>query len=55
MRHRDLNSFNTLEELLKFLGDSDRVGRANTWIAKNYNVSQLIKDLTNIHNKEENK
>ena len=26
MRHRDLNTFNTLEDLLKFLGDADRVG-----------------------------
>lgn len=54
MRHRELNSFSTIKEILNFLGDSNRVGRDNTWIAKNYNVSQLIKDLHKIH-KEENK
>lgn len=54
MKHRDLNSFSSIEELLTFLGDPNRIGRNNTWIAKNYNVSQLIKDLHKI-NKEENK
>ena len=48
MRYRDLNSFDNLNDLVNFLGDPNRVGRNNTWIAKNYNTEQLIKDLRNI-------
>lgn len=48
MRNRNLNSFNNLRELVEFLGDPNRVGRNNTWIAKNYNTEQLIKDLRNM-------
>lgn len=48
MRHRDLNSFKTLEEMIKFFGDPNRIGRSGTWIGKNYNVQQLIIDLQNI-------
>lgn len=48
MKHRDINSFETLDELIKFLGDPNRIGRSGTWIGKNYNVKQLIIDLQNI-------
>ena len=48
MKHRDINLFETLDELIKFLGDPDRIGRSGTWIGKNYNVKQLILDLQKI-------
>lgn len=53
MRNRDLNSFETLGDLVNFLGDENRIGRDNTWIGKNYNVQQLIKDLKKILTEKE--
>jgi len=29
------NSFDTLEEIVQYLGDTGRVGKDNTWVAKN--------------------
>lgn len=48
MKIRSNNSFGTLEEIVQYLGDPERVGKDNTWVAKNYSLAQLIKDLTKI-------
>lgn len=48
MKTRDNKSFDTLEEIVQYLCDPERVGKDNTWVAKNYSLAQLIKDLTKI-------
>ncbi|QEG12127.1 hypothetical protein OMEGA_59 [Klebsiella phage vB_KaeM_KaOmega] len=48
MKIRPNKSFDTLEEIVQYLGDPERVGKDNTWVAKNYSLAQLIKDLTKI-------
>lgn len=53
MRHRDLNSFKSIEELIEFFGDANRIGRCNTWIGKNYNLTQLILDLQDIKKRQD--
>jgi len=52
MKKRDYESFDTLEDILKHLGDPDRVGKSGTWVAKNYSLSQLIKDLQKLKEPE---
>lgn len=51
MKTRDNKSFDTLEEIVKYLGDSERVGKDNTWVAKNYSLAQLIRDLQRVKEK----
>ncbi|MGL5281384.1 MAG: hypothetical protein ACRC8W_06410 [Plesiomonas shigelloides] len=51
MKIRSNKSFDTLEEIVQYLGDPERVGKDNTWVAKNYSLAQLIKDLTKIKEK----
>lgn len=48
MKTRDNKSFDTLEEIVQYLGDPERVGKDNTWVAKNYSLAQLIKDLQKV-------
>ena len=48
MKIRSNNSFDTLSEIVQYLGDPERVGKDNTWVAKNYSLAQLIKDLTKV-------
>lgn len=52
MRIRDHESFDTLEDILKHLRDPDRIGASGTWVAKNYSLAQLIKDLRKIKEKQ---
>lgn len=52
MRTRNHESFDTLEDILKHLGDPDRTGKSGTWVAKNYSLSQLIKDLQKLKEPE---
>ena len=52
MRTRDYESFDNLEDILKHLGSPDRVGTSGTWVAKNYSLSQLIKDLQKVKEPE---
>lgn len=52
VRTRDHESFDTLEDILKHLGDPDRTGKSGTWVAKNYSLSQLIKDLQKLKEAE---
>ncbi len=51
MKTRDNKSFDTLEEIVQYLGDPERVGKDNTWVAKNYSLAQLIKDLQKVKEK----
>lgn len=51
MKHRDKESFANLEDILLHLGSPDRIGTEITWVAKNYSLSQLIKDLTKLKEK----
>lgn len=51
MKIRDNKSFDKLGDILDHLGDPRRVGRNNTWVAKNYSLAQLITDLTKIKSK----
>lgn len=39
----------SLEEVLKVLGDPERIGRDITYCAKSYSVKDLILDLQLIH------
>lgn len=48
MKIRSNNSFDKLSEILQHLGDPERVGKDNTWVAKNYSLAQLIKDLQKV-------
>lgn len=52
MKIRSNNSFDTLEEIVQYLGDPERVGKDNTWVAKNYSLAQLIKDLQKVKGKD---
>lgn len=51
MKIRDNKSFDKLSEILQHLGDPERVGKDNTWVAKNYSLAQLIKDLQKVKEK----
>lgn len=51
MKTRDNKSFDTLDEIVQYLGDPGRVGKDNTWVAKNYSLAQLIKDLQKVQEK----
>lgn len=51
MKIRSNKSFDTLEEIVQYLGDPGRVGKDNTWVAKNYSLAQLIKDLQKVKEK----
>lgn len=53
MKIRDNKTFDNLDEIIEYLGDPDRVGKDNTWVAKNYSLSQLIYDLKEVKNKSE--
>lgn len=53
MKIRDNKSFDTLDEIVQYLGDPNRVGKDNTWVAKNYSLSQLIKDLTKVKGEQD--
>lgn len=48
MKIRSNKSFDTLEEIVQYLGDPERVGKDNTWVAKNYSLAQLIRDLQKV-------
>lgn len=52
MKIRDKKSFDTLKEIVQYLGNAERVGADNTWVAKNYSLAQLIKDLQKVEEKE---
>lgn len=52
MKTRDNKSFDSLEEIVQYLGDPVRVGKDNTWVAKNYSLAQLIKDLQKVKEKK---
>lgn len=52
MKIRSNNSFDTLEEIVQYLGDPERVGKDNTWVAKNYLLAHLIKDLQKVKRKD---
>jgi|AGFS01.1.fsa_nt_gi hypothetical protein len=52
MKTRDNKSFDTLEEIVQYLGDPERVGKDNTWVAKNYSLAQLIRDLQKVKEKD---
>ena len=52
MKIRDNKSFDTLAEIVQYLGDPERVGKDNTWVAKNYSLAQLIYDLQKVQEKE---
>ncbi len=54
MRHREMNSFESIEDIVKFFGDPNRLGRSSTWVGKNYSLSQLIIDLQNIEKRGRN-
>lgn len=51
MKIRLNKSFDTLEEIVQYLGDPERVGKDITWVAKNYSLAQLIKDLQKVQEK----
>lgn len=51
MKIRSNNSFDKLAEIVQHLGDPERVGKDNTWVAKNYSLAQLIKDLRKVQEK----
>lgn len=51
-RHRDYEKFDNLVDILHHLGDANRTGKNVTWVAKNYSLSQLIKDLQQIEEKQ---
>lgn len=53
MKTRDNKSFDTLEEIVQYLGDPERVGKDNTWVAKNYSLAQLIRDLQKVKEKSD--
>jgi len=48
MKHRDNKSFDNLPDIVQYLGNPERIGADNTWVAKNYSLAQLIKDLTEV-------
>ena len=48
MKIRENKSFDKLAEIVKYLGDPGRVGKDNTWVAKNYSLAQLIYDLQQV-------
>lgn len=48
MKIRSNSSFDTLEEIVQYLGDPERVDKDNTWVAKNYSLAQLIKGLQKV-------
>ncbi|QEQ94871.1 hypothetical protein pEaSNUABM56_00072 [Erwinia phage pEa_SNUABM_56] len=52
MKIRENKTFDTLEELVQYLGDPERVGKNNTWVAKNYSLAQLIYDLRRINEQD---
>lgn len=35
----------SLEEIIKTLGDENKVGKNQVWIGKNYSLKDLIQDL----------
>jgi len=39
---------NELDEILKKLGDPNKIGANNTWVGKHYSVANLINDLQEI-------
>ena len=41
----------SLEEILKALGDESNIGKKNTWVAKNYSLAALIVDLKKLQEK----
>ena len=48
MKIRDNKVFDNLDEIVQHLGDPERVGKDITWVAKNYSLAQLIKDLRKV-------
>lgn len=54
MKIRENKTFDSLGEIIEYLGDPERVGKSNTWVAKNYSLAQLIYDLQDVKNKFEN-
>lgn len=54
MKIRDNKSFDSLDEIVEYLGDPERVGKNMAWVAKNYSLAQLIYDLREVKNKLEN-
>lgn len=53
MKTRENKSFDKLEDIIQYLGDPGRVGKDNTWVAKNYSLAQLIKDLREVNKNNE--
>lgn len=53
MKTRENKSFDKLEDIIQYLGDPERVGKDNTWVAKNYSLAQLIKDLREVNENHE--
>lgn len=51
MKHRDNKSFDNLPDIVQYLGNPERIGADNTWVAKNYSLAQLIKDLQKVKEK----
>lgn len=54
MKISENKTFDSLGEIIEHLGDPERVGKSNTWVAKNYSLTQLIYDLQDVKNKFEN-